>query len=198
MHENEKLAEGQAIVNEELPLPEETEKQRVKNMQLFRDNLELILANSELILKTPEFFYIRHAWSLVGGAYVGAKYIPIGVLIKLWKNGEWLGECEKCGEETYIYRAGGSPLSGSHYIKAVCITCKEFVDQKKSSGLALLLKPALDLCNAFTQKRKILRTKGPVFSWSKGLVGEREHAQDKVLRDVVQPVELEVMIKSLQ
>ncbi len=197
MHEPEILAEGQTIVYEELLLPKETEAQRMKNMDLFRDNLELILGNSELILKTPEYFYIRHEWMLVGGAYVGAKYIPLGVLIKLWKKGEWLGECPKCGGETYIYRTGGSPLSGGHYTNAVCTSCNEFIDQKKSSGFALLLKPAIELCNAFTQKQRVLRTRGPVFSWSRGLAGKSMPAPDKVLRDVPQPVALEVMINHL-
>jgi hypothetical protein len=192
---HEKLGERQFIFYKELPLPEETGEQRKKNMQLFCDNLELILANSELVLKTPEYFQIRHEWSLVGGAYVGSKYIPLGVLIKLWQNDQWLGECPECGSKTYIYCAGGSPLSGSHYTNAVCTTCKEFVDQKKSSGLAALIKPAFDYCSTHTQNRKILRTKGPVFSWSKGLVGET--VPDKVLEDVVQPVELEVMINNL-
>jgi len=197
MNKQEKLAEGRTIVYEELLLPEETEVQREKNRQLFRDNLELILANSELILKTPEFFYIRHQWSLVGGSYVGVKYIPLGVLIKLWKNGEWLGECNKCGQETYVYSAGGSPLNGGHYTNAVCIHCREFVDQQMGSGLALLLKPALGLCSAFTQRRKILRSRGPIFSWSRGFVGKVKSVPDKILREVVQPVELEVMIASL-
>ena len=196
MKEHKKLSERQFLVYKELPLPEETGEQRKKNMQLFCDNLELILANSELILKTPEYFHIRHEWSLVGGIYLGSKYIPLGVLIKLWMNDQWLDECPECGGKTYIYCAGGSPLSGSHYTNAVCTTCKKFVDQRKSSGLAVLIKPAFDLCNTFIQKRKILRTKGPVFSWSKGMVGEA--IPDRVIEDVVQPVKLKLMIDKLK
>jgi hypothetical protein len=45
--------------------------------------------------------------------------------------------------------------------------------------------------------RKILRSRGPVFSWSRGLAGKSKSESDKVLREVVQPVELEVMIENL-
>ncbi len=58
------------------------------------------------------------------------------------------------------------------------------------------MKPAFNLCNSHTQKRKILRTKGPRFSWSKGLVGEK--VPDKVLEDVVKPVSLETMVNNLK
>jgi hypothetical protein len=132
---------------------------------------------------------------VVGRAYVGSKYIPLGVLIKLWQYDQWLGECPECGCKTYVYSAGGSPFSGSHYTNAVCITYKKFVYQRKSSGLAVLIKPAFDLTNTYTQKRKILRTRGPVFSWSKGLVGEA--VPDRIIEDVVQPVEQELMIDKL-
>ena len=88
-------------------------------------------------------------------------------------------------------------MSGSHYSNAVCTTCKKFVDQRKSSGLAVLIKPAFDLSNTYTQKRKILRTRAPFFSWCRGLVGKRKQAPDKVLENVVQPMELEVMINNL-
>jgi glycine cleavage system protein P-like pyridoxal-binding family len=47
MHEPEILSEGQTIVYEELLLPKETEAQRKKNMELFCDNLELILAGDK-------------------------------------------------------------------------------------------------------------------------------------------------------
>ena len=45
--------------------------------------------------------------------------------------------------------------------------------------------------------RKIIRTRGLVFSWSRGLAGKSKSESDKILREVLQPVELEVMIENL-
>lgn len=64
------------------------------------------------------------------------------------------------------------------------------------SGLAMLMKPAFELCNEYSQKRKILRVKGQFFSWSKGVV--RAAASDENLEDVIDPVDLKTLIKQLQ
>ncbi len=46
MSVNGELKENQEIIYKELPLPEESEAEFKQNMQLFCDNLELILANA--------------------------------------------------------------------------------------------------------------------------------------------------------
>ncbi len=196
MSVNNELKENQEIIFKELPLPEESDAERAQNMQLFCDNLELIIDNADLILKRPEFFYIRHDWMLIGGIYVGSKYIPLGVYLKLWQSSSWIGECPDCGSRAYIFKAGGSPLSGSHYCHAVCPACREVVNSKQVEAFTVLMKQAFDLCNRYNRKQKILRTRGPVFSWSKGLVGES--LPDKVLEDVVKPVSLKTLVNELK
>jgi hypothetical protein len=196
MGDLDNFSENQTIMYKDLPLPEETDEQRENNMQPFRENLELILDNSELILNTPEYFFIRHTWALAGGAYVGAKYIPLGVLVMLWESGEWLSECQKCGHKTYIFCAGGSPLSGSHFYQAICTTCNVIVNREMESGLTMLMKPAFELCNKYSQKRKILRVEGQFFSWSKGVV--ESAASHEKLEDVIAPVDLKTLIKQLK
>lgn len=121
--------------------------------------LELILKNADLVMARPELFYIRYGWMLVGGIYVGSKYIPLGVLLKLWQSGRWMGECPDCGGAAYIFKAGGSPLSGRHYIQAVCPACRNIVSSKKHEPFTTLMKEALDLCGAYTYtvKQKIYR-----------------------------------------
>ncbi len=196
MGANNELKENQEIIFQELPLPEESDAERAQNMQLFCDNLEMIIANADLIMKRPEFFYIRHDWMLIGGIYLGAKYIPLGVLLKLWLSGRWIGECPDCSGRAYIFKAGGSPLSGSHYCHAVCPVCRKIINSKQVEAFTALMQQAFDLCDSYSQKQKILRTRGPVFSWSKGLVGES--VPDQILEDVVKPVSLEEMIGGLK
>ena len=192
MNAKDDLKGNQEIVFKELPLHEESSEEQAKNMQLFSDNLELIQKNADLVMERPEFFYIRHSWMLVGGIYVGAKYIPLGVLLKLWQGGRWLGECPDCGGRAYIFTAGGSPLSGRHYTLAACPACRKVISSKKHEPFTTLMKDAFDLCNKYSQKQKLLRTQGPRFSWSKGVVGE--YVPDEILEDVVKPVSLVEMI----
>ena len=109
MDNNNELKENQAIIFKELHLPEESDTERAENMQLFCDNLYLILDNANLVVEKPEFFYIRYSWMLIGAAYIGAKYIPLGVLLKLWRSGRWIGQCPNCEGRAYIFDAGGSP-----------------------------------------------------------------------------------------
>lgn len=195
MDANNDLKKNQMIIYKEPPLPEESSAEQAKNMKLFCDNLELILANSERIIERPEFFYIRHSWMMVGGIYVGSQYIPLGVLLKLWKNGRWIGECQDCGSRAYVFRAGGSPLSGRHYSHAFCTACRDIKNSKQDEPFTALMIQAFDLCKRYRQQQKILCTHGPRFSWSKGVVGE--NVPDKILEDVVKPVNLEALIKEL-
>ncbi len=196
MSVNDELKENQEIIFKELPLPEESDAERTQNMQLFCDNLELILTNADLVIGRPEFFYIRHDWMLIGGIYVGSKYIPLGVLLKLWQSGSWIGECSDCDGRAYIFKAGGSPLSGSHYCNAVCPVCRKIVNSRQNEAFTELMKQAFDLCDRYNRKQKILRTRGPVFSWSKGLVGKS--VPDKILEDVAKPVSLETLVNELK
>ncbi len=193
---SEQRADNQEIIYQVPDLPEESGEQYKVNQQLLCDNLELILSHSDLVLRTPEYFHIRHQWSHIGDTFSGEQYIPLGVLIKLWHQRLWLGECTDCGGHTYIYRAGGFPLSGRHFIRAICPACKKFIRQELGNGLCYLMKPARELCNYHIQKRKILRTQGITFSWSKGVVGE--HVPDKVLSDVIEPVTLRVLVERLR
>jgi hypothetical protein len=192
----DELKENQEIIFKELPLPEESDAERAQNMQLFCDNLELIIANADLIMGRPEYFYIRYDWMLIGGIYVGSKYIPLGGLLELWMSGRWIGECLDCGGKAYIFKVGGSPLSGSHYCHAVYPVCREVVNSKQVEAFTVLMQQAFDLCDRHIRKQKILRTRGPVFSWSKGLVGES--VPDVILEDVVKPVSLAGMIEALK
>ena len=196
MDNNIELKENQEIIFKELPLPEESDTERAENMQLLCDNFELILDNADLVIEKPEFFYIRYSWMIIGAAYIGAKYIPLGVLLKLWQSGSWIGKCPDCGGRSYIINAGGSPLSGSHSFNLVCQTCRDIIYCKQSGNFAELMKQAFDLCDRYSQKQKILRTRGPVFSWSKGLVGES--VPDKILEDAVKPVSLETLVNELK
>ena len=196
MKENDKLAENQEIVYEELPLPEESEAEVRKNKQLLCDNLELILAGADTIISTPEFFHIRHEWSYIGSNWVGVRHIPLGVLLLLWQKGLCIDQCPNCSGEAYIFRAGGFVLSGWYRFEAICPSCREIVISSRDTGLALLIKPAFDLYASTKQQKKILRTRGPRFSWSKGVVGEK--VPDQVLEDVVEPVDLETLINELK
>ncbi len=195
MKEGELLADNQTIVYEELPLPEESEEEACKNRQLLCDNIELFLANAELILNTPEYYQIRHSWSYIGSSYIGSRNIPLGLFLQLWQNDLCLGECPHCNGKAYIFQAGGSILSGYYHYNAVCPACREIVSNSLDRGLPALVKPAIDLYNTSIQKRKILRTKGPRFSWGKGVVGEQ--VPDQILKDVVEPVRLATMIEGL-
>ena len=195
MNKGEPLADNQIIVYEELPLPEESEREVFKNRQLLCDNLELILANADKIIYTPAYYQIRHGWSYIGSNWIGSRHIPLGVLLQLWQKDLWLGECPHCSGKAYIFQAGGSILSGRYRYDAVCPACREIVANSCNTGLYALIKPAFELYNTTIQKRKILRTKGSRFSWSKGVVGEQ--VPDQTLEDVVKPASLETMIESL-
>lgn len=196
MKEQDNLAENQFIVYEELPLPKESQAEVRKNKQLLCDSLELILGNAGKIIDTPEFFHIRHEWSYIGSNWVGVRYIPLGVLLLLWQKGLCIDQCPNCSGEIYIFRAGGFVLSGWYRYEAICPSCREIVIGSRNTGLALLIKPAFNLYRSNLQRKKLLRTRGPRFSWSKGVVGEK--IPDKFLEDVVKPVNLEKLIYVLK
>lgn len=114
--DREELNEHQFIVYEPPLMPEENETESKRQMDLFCENLPLILAHSDIIIDAPEYFHIRHDWSIIGGAHVDSPYIPLGGLLLLWRENKWIGKCPDCGRSAYIFTAGGSPLSGRHLV----------------------------------------------------------------------------------
>ncbi len=55
------LKEKQEIIIKELPLLEEIDAEKAQNMQLLCDDLELSIANADLIMRRPDFFYIKYS-----------------------------------------------------------------------------------------------------------------------------------------
>ena len=195
MNTNYELKDNQEIIYKELPLPEENVEDVARDMVLLCENLDLILERADLIMTRPEYFYLRKSWILVGAIYRGSQHVPLGVLLKLWQDDKWTGECPDCGRKAYVYAAGGSLLSGRHYCHAMCPVCRNTECSLEGTVLYELLDPAFDLCRRYSQKQKILRTRGPHFSWSKGVVGKSE--PDKILEDVVKPVSMETLVEEL-
>lgn len=126
------------IVYEELPVPKEDIH---LSLQLFCDNLDLILENANRIISTPKYFHIRHRWSYFGDTTMGSKNIQLGVLVLLWKEKKWISACKECNNETYMYRVGGVSLSGGHQYHAACPNCRKTFYYTGDSGLMALIKP---------------------------------------------------------
>lgn len=117
-----------AIIAKNEMILAELEIEKAKTYLKIIDQLPLLYKNFDLILNDPTLYFIPINNTYVGAAYFGMVKgeLVLGEILKLWKDGDWVGKCHNCGNETaYIFAAGGSPLSGSGSGWGVCSNCKK-------------------------------------------------------------------------
>lgn len=113
------------------------EPQQNEQIAILSENIDLVLANANKILKNEPYYYIHIKGAGIDGLYVGHTDLSLGDLIRLWQNDMW-----KDGKK-YYYHLGGSPLSGFSF-------CSYFSDKKiscdkNSPSFGSLFKPAAAL-----------------------------------------------------
>ena len=92
----------------------------------------------------------------IGAAYVGMikNKLVLGEILKLWKDGDWTGECNDCGNETaFVFAAGGSPLSGAGSGWGVCSSCRKTAYQIRSFSKFFRSVRALPKKKSFQSKK---------------------------------------------
>lgn len=115
--------------------PKKSIEDVMKERQLFFDNFDLILDNSETIRKNKQLFYTISPVMHLSAMFFGLRFIPIGVLLLLWEKDKLKERCPGCGDTAYIFNAAGSPMSGRKLCSAYCRNCrKEFSSRDGSFG----------------------------------------------------------------
>ncbi len=188
------LEENQQIIEEIVTLPGKSQEERAAEFDLFRENFDLILKHSDLIISTPEYYHSHFIGLPVGLAYMSGYDPPLGALLELWAAGEFIDVCDGCGGRLYLVQAGGSPLSGLNKVLGICERCKK-KSCKSLSSTGPILKAHKHIKNNLN-KRKKLRTKGQHFSFKDGLAGES--VPDQILQEAVDPVSISSLVHDLQ
>lgn len=130
------------------------QEQEAEN-KLFCENLRLIIESFDTILKREEFFFCEFGSAFLSMAYIAkGGPIPLGVLISLWQDGDFIDKCSHCGGEVYIIGAGGSPLSGGHSFWGYCGQCGNKQSGKKST-FGELWHPVDEMKKKFPNEAKI-------------------------------------------
>lgn len=96
------------------------------------------------ILCMPEIYGIYPLFSGLSLAYAGGGPLSLGMLLELWNAGEWRVPCTNCGGASFIYFAGGSPLSGMNGYAARCPACGARI-HGRAENFAALWRPAKKL-----------------------------------------------------
>ena len=188
------LEENQRVIEELVTLPDKSEEEKKAEFELLRDNLDLILKYSDLIISTPEYYHSHLIGMPVGLAYMGGYDPPLGALLELWTAVEFIDACDGCGGCLYLVQAGGSPLSGSNKALGICGGCKKKSCKTLSRVGSILI--ALDHIKKNLNIRKKIRTKGQYFSFKEGLAGQP--VPDQILQEAVDPVSISSLIHDLQ
>ncbi len=177
-----------------ITLPEQSKESRQKELELFREHFDLILKYADLIISTPRYFHSYLENSNIGLMYIGGYYAPMGVLLQLWKNNEFVDECDLCNGQLYLFHGGGSPLSGSNKCQGICKECKT-LSQKRLSDVEPLATALKHIKNNLNYQL-IQQTKGEVFSFKDGLTGKP--VPDKILEEGIIPVTITELINEIQ
>ncbi len=172
----------------ELPAPYPGE------MEMFIDNIELIISHVDTIISRKELFYTELSFGHISTTLTGTEVLPIGVLVLLWRNREFLASCSVCGGKVYIVCAAGSPLSGSHQYTGICPVCKKVVYGSKRT-FRELYGPVHEIAKIYPNYTLIKKTVSHYFSPG----GEsKEGITENVVREKIHGFTLDELINELK
>jgi hypothetical protein len=186
---------GERVIVKDMPLPDKTEAEQEQEFKMFVSNFRLIQKYADFIIGTPEYFHILMKNLLVGSMLTGGNYVPLGVWLLLWKEGLMISCCPQCAAEAYIFKAGGSLLSGGNSYTALCPACTKTFHGSVPSFSSLFF-PVKEKKEGYPNKVKILIRETQCFSWGKGLEGNS--TPNKILEDGIHPVDLKTLIAKLE
>ncbi len=188
------LKENQQVIEEIVTLPDKSKEEKAAEFDLFRDNFDLVLKHSDLIISTPEYYHSHLIGLPIGLAGMGGYVPPLGALLELWSANEFIDVCDSCGSKLYLLQAGGSPLSGSNKVLGICEECKKSYYKTLSSSGPIV--KAHKHIKKNLNKRIKLRTKGQYFTFKYGLTGEP--VPDQILKEAVSPISIDSLIQILK
>jgi hypothetical protein len=109
-----------------------------EDFALMRRHLGLLLSFRDRIMDTPWLSACYSpAWRIGGIPVGGGDYLSLGVLERLWSDGNLLMECPECGGTAHIYHLIGSYLSGRNSADGYCSSCERFVGKPAPGGRSL-------------------------------------------------------------
>lgn len=109
-----------------------------EDLGLMRRQLRLLLSSRDWIMHTPWLSACYSpAWRIGGIPVGGGDYLNLGVLERLWSDGDLLMECPECGGKAHIYYLIGSYLSGRNSAHGFCQSCERFVCRPAPEGRSL-------------------------------------------------------------
>ncbi|MBF0121271.1 MAG: hypothetical protein HQK79_20750 [Desulfobacterales bacterium] len=170
-------------------LQKQAEEETESELKLFNDNIDLIITYSEVITSKKEFFYIELPSAYVGTYISGSAIVPLGLLITLWRDKKFTGQCKICGD-LFLFIGGGGGLSGAYSAWGICSKCKTIDTPELPSGVRRLTE-IQSLASKYSNFIKITKSR-----WEKGLVGEP--TDDEVVREKIGLEELINHLKTLE
>ncbi len=112
-----------------------------RDKELLLENLDLILENQDLILRSPKLYGCIVYPAYMSIIFLQGGYIPLGLLLTLWKDGTFLHICPKCGAPLHLVGLGGSMLSGCHAAWGPCFECHDMVVDKNTGKFQKMWHP---------------------------------------------------------
>lgn len=89
----------------------------------FAKNLDLILDHAAVVLVIPRYFFCQLPHASISAPFVPGGDLPLGILMTLWMNAQWMDICPTCTNALYIIGASGSTFTGTNQWRGVCRTC---------------------------------------------------------------------------
>ncbi|MBN1970428.1 MAG: hypothetical protein JXR48_09130 [Candidatus Delongbacteria bacterium] len=100
-------------------------KQESDALVYLSNNLPTILKNSDLILKTPEYYFVTYKLFYIASPYVGTRKLYLGDLVSAWRGNIMVSE--NCCGRVLIYYNTGSILSGKNNYAGICEKCGKII-----------------------------------------------------------------------
>ena len=180
-----------------MPTPEDAAA-RQRDFDTFTQALDRILANEELILGCPDYFFTPLSFAYCSWPYVGGSGpLCIGYLLLGWRDGLFVEHCPDCNKPALVTSFGGSPLSGSNSWSGYCRECKKRVvgQDSQHKPFSLRIEYVSKLRKTYPEV-EIFKEKyeGKEFSW--GGDGTKPAIKERtVTRNLHNPVSLDELLR---
>lgn len=168
-----------------------------RDLQLLQNNLQLFQTYSQHIQSQPHLFYCSIPKAILQASWVPNYEVPLGILLMLWDNGNWMEPCPICYGILYLVGGSGSVMSGSNRCWGICLVCGLQYAAARSF-LQDIYKPAARLLVIYGDNRAVVPYReSPVWSWTQKPLYVPPAAPQRPI-DAVNLVELIESLKSFE
>lgn len=151
------------------------DRAEARDLNYFSRHIPFLLTHRDRIISRKEYYNVKSDRFGCSFAYTGRSApVTLGELLCHYADGAMKEPCPRCGSQSYVYFACGSPLSGTNIYHAACPKCRK---QIRSSAETVwhFFKPLMDFHPLYAYEPSPYTVRGLVRKLRREILTRRLH-----------------------